>query len=210
MEMSLLHRRERIITSTIETMNEVGIQNLSTKLIAKREGVSEGTLFRHFKNKTEIMQAALERFSQFDDAIIQTCFIKNYSAIDSIKYFFKMYSEYYQSYPEITVIPQAYDSLLEDPNLSDLVKNIIAKRFNFIFEKIKEAEKSGILKAGADPELLTVLLFGGSNELCFRWRMDNYKFSIKTKNIEMVDTIVNSFFINNNKGGDSYESRVYK
>lgn len=195
MEMSLLHRRERIITSTIETMNEVGIQNLSTKLIAKREGVSEGTLFRHFKNKTEIMQAVLERFSHFDDAVIQTCLIKKFSAIDSIRYFFKMYSEYYQNYPEITVIPQAYDSLLGDPELSDMVRNIISKRYNFILDKIEESKKNGILKAGTDPELLTSLLFGGSEELCLRWRMDNYRFSIKTKNIEMVEMIINSFFI---------------
>ena len=69
MEKSLIKRHESIIVSTIQTLNAVGLQNLSTKLIAKQEGVSEGTLFRHFKNKTDIMLAVVDHFSQYDDAI---------------------------------------------------------------------------------------------------------------------------------------------
>ena len=80
MGISLLHRRESIIISTIGVLNEVGLQNLSTKLIAKREDVSEGTLFRHF-----------------------IC----------------SYAEYYENYPAITELVQAYDSLMCDSELSE-------------------------------------------------------------------------------------------
>lgn len=73
MQKSLIKRRESIIVSTIQTLNEVGLQNLSTKMIANQEGVSEGTLFRHFKTKTDIMLAVVDHFSQYDDAIIETC-----------------------------------------------------------------------------------------------------------------------------------------
>jgi AcrR family transcriptional regulator len=62
LEKSLVHRRESIIVSTIEVLNRVGLQNLSTKLIARQEGVSEGTLFRHFESKTQILAAVIDQF----------------------------------------------------------------------------------------------------------------------------------------------------
>lgn len=193
MNKSLVKRRERIIVSTIETLNDVGLQNLSTKLIAQHEGVSEGTLFRHFKNKTEIMRGVLEHFSQYDDAIIETCGRTDLSSLETIKYFFNAYAEYYENYPEITVVVQAYDSLMCDPELSEKVRSIINKRSEFIIKTIKEAQKNGIIQSNVDSRLIENIISGASKEICLKWRMQKFDFSIKEKTAEMVDTVINGF-----------------
>ncbi|MBC3889781.1 TetR family transcriptional regulator [Acetobacterium paludosum] len=193
MEKSLIKRRESIIVSTIETLNEVGLQNLSTKLIAKREGVSEGTLFRHFKNKTELILAVIDQFSQFDDAIMETCKRNKLSSLETIKYFFNAYAEYYENYPEITVIIQSYDSLMCDIELYEKVSGIINKRSSFIFETLKEAQKNGTIRSSVDAQLLGDILSGASSELCLKWRMTKFNFSIKNKSLEMIDVILNAF-----------------
>lgn len=193
MKGSLIKRRESIIVSTIITLNQVGLQNLSTKLIAKREGVSEGTLFRHFKNKTEILLAVIDQFSQFDDAIIETCRVNKLSSLETIKYFFNAYAEYYENYPEITVIVQSYDSLMCDPELSDKVRSIIDKRADFIFETVKEAQKNGVIQKNIAARLLEAILSGASRELCLKWRMSKYDFSINQKSREMIDAVLAAF-----------------
>jgi AcrR family transcriptional regulator len=193
MEKSLIKRRERIIVSTIETLNAVGLQNLSTKLIAQREGVSEGTLFRHFKNKTGIMLAVVDHFSQYDDAIIETCRRKNLSPLEAIRYFYNAYAEYYQNYPEITVVVQAYDSLMCDAELVEKIKAIIYKRSDFIVNTIKEAQKSNIMRSELEAQIIENILSGGSKEICLKWRMQKFDFSIKEKTSEMVDVILNGF-----------------
>ena len=197
MGIALLHRRESIIISTIEVINEVGLQNLSTKLIAKREGVSEGTLFRHYKNKTEIMIAVIYHFSQFDNAIIETCMKRELSPIETIRHFVCSYAEYYENYPEITALIQAYDSLMRDPELSDKVRLIINKRSNFIIETVKEGQKNGIIKADISSELLEDLITGGSREICLKWRMTKFEFSIKDRTLEMLDMLLNAFLEKN-------------
>ncbi|MBI4856287.1 MAG: TetR/AcrR family transcriptional regulator [Acetobacterium woodii] len=193
MKKSLIKRRESIIVSTIETLNAVGLQNLSTKLIAKREGVSEGTLFRHFKNKTEIMLAVVDHFSQYDDAIIETCRRKNLSPLEAIRYFYNAYAEYYQNYPEITVVVQAYDSLMCDAELVEKTKAIIYKRSDFIVNMIKEAQANKIIRSDLDAQIIENILSGGSKEICLKWRMQKFDFSIKEKTSEMVDVILNGF-----------------
>lgn len=193
MEKSLIKRRESIIVSTIETLNAVGLQNLSTKLIAKREGVSEGTLFRHFKNKTEIMLAVVDHFSQYDDAIIETCRRKNLSPLEAIRYFYNAYAEYYQNYPEITVVVQAYDSLMCDAELVEKIRAIIYKRSDFVVNTIKEAQANKIIQSDLEAQLIEDILSGGSKEICLKWRMEKFDFSIKEKTSEMVDVILNGF-----------------
>ncbi|MEL7660330.1 TetR/AcrR family transcriptional regulator [Acetobacterium wieringae] len=196
MQKSLIKRRESIIVSTIQTLNEVGLQNLSTKMIANQEGVSEGTLFRHFKTKTDIMLAVVDHFSQYDDAIIETCVKKNFSPLQAIRYFYNAYAEYYQNYPEITVVIQAYDSLMCDEELAEKVSAIIYKRADFIIKTIQAAKDQNLIGAHMDPVLLENILTGGSKEICLKWRMERYCFSIKEKTAEMVDTIISGFIEN--------------
>lgn len=195
--MILLHRKDGIINSTISALNELGIQNLSTKEIAKREGVSEGTLFRHYKNKTEILLAVLDHYSQYDDDIIQTCVNRKLSSIDSIRNFFLSYSEFYSNYPEITSILLAYDSLLCELQLSDKVKSIINKRETFIQKTIEKAIETGELNKSINSVYLTDLLVGGFRAICLRWKIEKQSFSLKEGTVRMVDMLLDSF--TNNK-----------
>lgn len=197
MEISLIHRKEGIIISTIETLNEVGIQNLSTKLIAKREGVSEGTLFRHFKNKTEIMIAVIDHFSKFDDAIIETSINRKLDPIETIRYFVGAYAEYYENYPEITAVVQCYDSLMCDPELYDKIRNIITKRSDFILKTIKDAQKNGVIKSNINSELLEHLITGGCTDICLKWRRAKFNFSIKDRTLAMLDILLDAFLEKN-------------
>ncbi|MDF2822322.1 MAG: transcriptional regulator [Clostridiales bacterium] len=192
MEVSLLKRREGIIISTIEALNQVGLQNLSTKIIAKSEGVSEGTLFRHFKNKSEIMLAVLDHFCQYDDDIIQATINRELNPFEAIQYFVRTYAEYYESYPAITVVLQNFDSFLCDSELSATMRGIITKRMNFILETSEKAKKLGMIGSHIDCENLADLIMGGSREICLRWRMNKYSFSLKDKTVSMLSMLLSS------------------
>lgn len=193
MDISLLHRREGIIISTIEAINEVGIQNLSTKIIAKKEGISEGTLFRHFKSKTEIMIAVLEHFSQFDDAIIEASRNKSSNPIDTIRNFMTAYAEYYENYPAITALVQVHDSLMFDEDLTEAVRKIITKRSGFMIDAIKKAQSERILISDVDSEDIEDMILGGMRNICLKWRMKKYNFSLKERTLTMLDQILKQF-----------------
>jgi AcrR family transcriptional regulator len=53
-------RRSQIIDSAIEMMSDHGVSGATTARIAADVGVSEPTLYRHFKNKQEILLSALD------------------------------------------------------------------------------------------------------------------------------------------------------
>jgi AcrR family transcriptional regulator len=50
--------RARLIDATLATVGEVGYARASTRAIAQRAGVAEGTIYRHFPDKTALFFAA--------------------------------------------------------------------------------------------------------------------------------------------------------
>lgn len=186
----LIHRKETIIVSTIEVLDRVGIQNLSTKLIAEQEGVSEGTLFRHFKNKDEILSAVIDHYSQFDDAIIKTCRKQALTAIDSIHYFFNAYGEYYENYPEITVINQIYGALMYEKALLGKIEINIEKRENFLIELIDQAKVEKSILSEVDTIVLAGIILDATTGIILKWRWKDYSFSVKEKIKEIVEILI--------------------
>ena len=51
--------RQRLFDAATETLNRRGIQGATTREIARRAGVHEVTLFRHFKSKEQLLRAIL-------------------------------------------------------------------------------------------------------------------------------------------------------
>lgn len=55
-------RRDQILAVTAELLEEVGQDDLTTILVAKRVGISVGTLYHYFPNKYAIMYALAEHW----------------------------------------------------------------------------------------------------------------------------------------------------
>src|SRR6516162_11513302 len=53
--------RERILDAAARTFSLEGIQGATTRQIARKAGVNEVTLFRHFKSKEQLLGAVLQR-----------------------------------------------------------------------------------------------------------------------------------------------------
>jgi len=62
--------RERLLDAATEILNRVGIQGATTREIARRAGVNEVTLFRHFKSKEQLLRAVLQRGLAAEAAIL--------------------------------------------------------------------------------------------------------------------------------------------
>ena len=62
-------RQDEILDTALHLLADGGVKNLTMKRIAESIGVSEPAVYRHFKNKTEIVKGIIEKFDQ--DIILQ-------------------------------------------------------------------------------------------------------------------------------------------
>lgn len=191
----MIHRKESLILTTIEVIDQLGIQGFTTKEVAKRQGVSEGTLFRHFSTKNDLLMGVLDYYSKFDEDIIESTQLKGLSPIDAIIYFVKAYAEYYENYPAITSIAQSYDILTCAPNLKERIISIFSKRTNFIKSLIEEAKAQGDILPAVNSEHLAYIINGLRREICLKWRLNKYDFSLKEETLSALKMILSALSI---------------
>ncbi|MBB6216225.1 AcrR family transcriptional regulator [Anaerosolibacter carboniphilus] len=191
---ALLHRKESIILTAVEIIHELGIQGLSTREIARRQEISEGAIFKHFKNKNEILLGVLEHYSQYDTDIIESIAMKSLKPIEAIKYFVRAYAEYYENYPAITAIAQAYDVFSCDPKLAWKIKDIFDIRNQFIVKMVGEAQAAGEILPHVNIENLSDVIVGLCNSICLKWRLNHFNFSLKERTLSTLEMILSAFF----------------
>lgn len=191
---NFLHTKDSLVLSTIQVINEQGLQGLTTREVAKRQGISESTIFKHYKSKNELFLAVLDYFSQYDEAIIQSLSLKNLNPIEAITYFVEAYVTYYENYPEITGIILSYEALMREEELSDVVKGIFTSRYSTIELLIEEAKFKKIIPEHVVPKSLADLIIGLERAIVLRWRLDNYNFPLKEHTLKSLKMLLDSFY----------------
>ncbi|SMC97856.1 TetR/AcrR family transcriptional regulator [Sporomusa malonica] len=193
MAISLLHRKESVVLTAIEIIDDLGIQGLSTKELAKRQEISEGTLFKHFKSKNEIILAVLDHFSKFDLDIFESTLARRAEserAIDMIRFWVDAYATYYENYPAITAVAQLYDVFNYDAVLNSKVKDIYGKRLGYLKQIIEDIQHAGEIKATIDARILVDIIIGSFRTICLTWRMEGRNFSLRDRTLSSLDVIV--------------------
>jgi AcrR family transcriptional regulator len=105
----MIKRKDRIIISALELLEEGGINNVTTKNLARKQNISEPALYRQFKNKHDIVVAMIEEYANYDEKIMNTIREHEMKGKDAIVYYVTRYGELYQSYSEISVILYSLD-----------------------------------------------------------------------------------------------------
>ncbi|HLR71143.1 MAG TPA: TetR/AcrR family transcriptional regulator [Pseudogracilibacillus sp.] len=145
--------RDRIIRAAIELVDEKGYKGATTRAIAERAEVNEVTLFRNFGNKKGILDAAIEKYSFFDE--ISEIMKKN--IVWDLEKDLQMLSEQYQriitSKRQIILI-----SLREEgrfPELDEAIRKLPLVYRNIISDYFKEMINLGKMKV-VDPDVAAI------------------------------------------------------
>ncbi len=73
----MTEKKEKILLAALELFARDGFKTTSTSKVAKHAGVSEGLIFRHFRNKDGLLQAILKEGEErikvlFSDIVFET------------------------------------------------------------------------------------------------------------------------------------------
>ncbi|MFP4697686.1 MAG: TetR/AcrR family transcriptional regulator [Eubacteriales bacterium] len=189
-----ISRKEHIVLTAIEIIDEHGLQGFSIRELAKRENVSEASLYRHFKSKQHILLAVLDHFSYYDEMISETLNKKEISTIERLRFFFESYSEYYQSYPAITsILANFYVNC--DEELDNKIKIILNKRRRTLFSIVKKGQGNGEINKEINPDVLVDIFDCVFQGLIIKWRMSDFEFSLKDRMLLTLSTLIDNNMI---------------
>lgn len=188
-----LSRKHRIVVSALEIINEMGIDGLSLRELAKRQGITEGALYKHFDSKEEILLAVFDYHARYDSNIKNTIENSNITPKESIIFFIKSFAEIFESQPAMTCIVNSFEVLLIDTNTVKRVKEIFKSRSDYITGLVEKGQREGSIISGFPGEYLSDMILGILRTTALKWRINNCSFSLKSRVIVVLELLLSRF-----------------
>ena len=184
MEKRRQNRKESIILTAIEIIDELGVKNLSIREIAVRQGITKSALYNHFQSKEDIIDAVFKYYTSFGSNIVMVLKEKNFMPVEAIIYYLSEYLEWLESYPPLTALINPYEILRYYPELNEYLGETVSNKQNVLMELIKQGQEKGVITSKFTAEELVMFLIGYLRTVVHIWRMDNCSFSVKEKVLE--------------------------
>lgn len=155
-----IKRKETILTTAIEILYEMGIQGLTTKEIARREGITEPAIYRQYSGKKEIILAIIEQFGQYDESIRSTIREQSMDIIEAIEFFMGSYAAYYENCPQLLSLMFSYDVYRYEAEAAERMGSIMEQRYGFLTSLVEEGQREKRIDCNIDAGALSRGIMG--------------------------------------------------
>ncbi len=169
-------RQLQIKKAVLEIIAEQGLAKLTTRNLANKVGVSEGTIFKHFKNKNEIILSIIE------DVRIQL--IKRQKAIafgnnqpqDRLFEFLCTHVQYLIENKGITILLFSEAAYFNQTELKSQLLNILNEQRKYLSKIVNDGIKKGIWDPKIKIEKFVSLYMGIPISLNVEMILKSYNF----------------------------------
>lgn len=186
-------RQIEIINASTELINQGGIQQLTTKALAEKMGFSEPAIYRHFKNKTDILSSVLNYFGMGLKTKMTELIEGDGKGIDKLKQIIDFQFEQFSNHPAIVMVIFAETSFQYEEKLSNAVYNILTNKKERVVSIIEQGQKDRSIRSDVDPNQLASVFMGSMRFTILQWRLNNYSNDLK-KNGKMLWNVIETLF----------------
>jgi len=151
-------RRLEIANAAIKIIGEKGLRKFTTAQIAEEVGIKDGTIFRHFKNKREILSVVIDRI---EEMLVARAFLPKGEPLERIESFLTSRIATVASNPALL-------SLLLSDQIAHAAGDMGQRRISslrnrgreFLRTSLQQAVDNGDLPADTDVDSCVILING--------------------------------------------------
>ena len=182
-------RRKEIIDAARKLIIRYGIEKLTLKRVAIELGISEAAIYRHFKNKRDVLFLLVDHIEEnlMGDVERGRANIDNHNNLEIIENIFKSHMSGTEQRKGISYLVIAEIISLGDKKLNERVTNILNKYMGCIKDVILEGIKCGEIRENLDLETAVMVYFGMIQGLISVWALSDHSFRLDQKYIPMWD-----------------------
>ena len=181
-------RREQIITEAIQIIHETGFSSLSIRELASRVGISEPAIYRHFKNKDDIIMGILNKMQEFGE-LIQQKLISVEGELEKIRQLFLLQLAYFEENQAMTTIMLSEEVFHLNEKLKHKLALITNSRYCMLMDLIKSAQAKKII-IDEDADNLALIIMGTVRVIIFQWKLQDFRFSLVQRGKSVVNMLL--------------------
>jgi len=153
-------RQEQIKKAVLDIIADEGLHNLSTRNLAKRIGLSEGAIFRHFSTKRDIIKGIMDDVSKGLMGSLRNIVISPIKTEEKLFNYLCKNVKYLRENRGITILLFSEATHLGDKELKEKLNQILAEQKQFIIKMVKDGVAEGVWDKNISPEDVAMLYMG--------------------------------------------------
>jgi len=178
----------------MKIINEEGYPAFTTRRLAKRVGITEPALYRHFKGKEDILINVIQELDKI--------WTETHSELERIKdpkkricHFISAHFKYIERNPDILAVLFADEYIRLENNVQLKVSHMIDKRVEYLNTFLSTLLEGKII-CGENARALTLIIMGSIRMAARNWRNKNYSYSLTKYGEDICCNLVNMLFKN--------------
>lgn len=162
-----LERRQQIAEAALRIISGKGVHRLTAQELGREVGIADGTVFRHFRDKAEIVRAAI---GHLEALLFQGFPPAEVDPLERLRTFFVGRLTLVQRMPSVFLA--AFSDRLEEAAGDDagVVRSIIQRSQAFVLQCLREAQEQGRLRPGLPPDVVALTVIGTLQAAAFARR----------------------------------------
>ncbi len=169
-------RREQIAEAVLSLVAAHGVNRLSMARVARHVGLVPSGIYRHFKNKDEMILAALDRIEVRLQENIRAAAEENSDPLDQLRTLLMRHVRMIREGRAVPRIVLSDDAHSGHPERLARVRQIVGAYLGHLAELVRQGQVEGTIRADVDPPTAALMFLGIVIPAGILWHLTDGKF----------------------------------
>ena len=183
-------RQQEIIESAGKLLMEKGIKGLTTKNLAIEMEFSESALYRHFKNKEDIILLLIHFLSENINLRFETILKAENNAEEKFLALFLSQFQFFKKNPHFIVIVLSDGLMDNSEDIKKSIKKLIETNFAALKKIMTDGQESKLFNQEMEADSLVHFAMGTFRLHMLQWKLSNFSFDIEAQGMKTMTNLL--------------------
>jgi TetR/AcrR family fatty acid metabolism transcriptional regulator len=186
---NLSKRQSEIINAAIKLIGDGGIQALTIKNLSAEIGVAESALYRHFKSKTEVLNALLDFLGFFIISHYENVNNLKVSSFEKIEKMISGQLKLFAENPPYAIVILSDGLYKNEKSLYSKIFSVMERAKSTFINIIEEGINNGEIRKDVPSEQLAFVIMGSIRLTVTQWSLSGFSFDLKKRGNILIKTL---------------------
>ncbi len=182
-------RQKEILDTALDLICQKGIQGLTIKNLAKKIGISEPAIYRHYENKIEILLKILNLFKESSGGIFEDELRNDLGAIQRIEHLFSRHFSKFAENPALVSVIFSEEIFRSEPALINKVAEVINRNSQILRKIIVVGQEKEEIRNDLEAGHIAIIIMGSLRLFVKQWQFSGYHFNLEKEGRKLIESI---------------------
>ncbi len=190
MQNAISSRQIEIIEASGKILMEKGIKGLTTKNLAAEMGFSESAIYRHFKNKEDIIIVLLDYLRENIKVRLENIVANENTSEENLKRIFASQFSFFKQNPHFVIAILSEGLFDETEKIQNMIMKLIDFKIKLLCQVVERDKQGKEFTQQIITSDLVHIMMGSFRLSMLKWKLSKFQFDIETEgNRAIMNTI---------------------